>query len=197
MSFAGKVAKRQSRAAKKAGRLGAKVAKKGFKVAKKIHKYANPVTGMSNLAGKIIGGKAGKIVSRGGAAAMTGGMSEGLRLVKKMFKKKNTNVGKAGKQRRRERIDTREGAPSADVIARRAKTDAKDVERFADKDAARTRVNKKITKSNERRDREDTLYKSRAELNAANPPGNSGPNRQNTAAQERTRKRLARRAARR
>jgi hypothetical protein len=208
MAFTRRVLKKH----KKAAKWGLKAHKKGFKIAKKVHKYTNPVTGMSNLAGKLIGGKAGKIVSRGGAAVATGGISEGLRLVKKLFKKKDTNVRVSGKQKRREKLDARKGAPSSKVVARRARKDAKDVERFADKDKARTRVNKQITKRNVNQDRSDTLYQSRAEINAAKaaaaaprragaPGGRRGQGRgarapQSAAAQRVLRARVAARRAR-
>jgi hypothetical protein len=94
-------------------------------------------------------------------------MSEAVRMFKKLIKKKDTNVRVSGKQKRREKLDARKGAPSAKVVARRSRKDAKDVERFADKDKARTRVNKQITKRNTNQDRSDTLYQSRAEINAA------------------------------
>jgi hypothetical protein len=214
MSFTRRVIKRH----KKAAKWGIKAHKKAFKIGKKVNKYANPITGPSNLLGKVIGGKAGKIIGRGGAAAATGGMSEAVRFVKKLFKKKDTNVRVSGKQKRREKLDARKGAPSAKVVARRANKDAKDIERFADKDKARTRVNKQITTRNTNQDRSDTLYQSRAEIDAdkaaaagataapaaaapvatarrATPRGRRP--RQNLSAQARTRARLARRRARR
>jgi hypothetical protein len=107
------------------------------------------------------------------AAAASGdmGMSFAARaVVKKLFGKKNTNVGKVGKQRRRDRIDARaekRGGYSekqqARVTARRAKIDAGDAKRFAKNIGARRRVNKAITASNERRGRTDALYAGPAE----------------------------------
>jgi hypothetical protein len=91
-------------------------------------------------------------------------------LIKKLFGKKNTNVTKASKQRRRERQDTRweaKGGRSekmqARITTRRAKIDARDAKRFAKNIGARRRVNKQITASNERRGRTDALYAGPAE----------------------------------
>jgi hypothetical protein len=162
MGFAGRVVKKHKKALKGAF----KVHKKAFKIGKKVHKYANPLTGPSNALGKLIGGKAGRVIGRGGAAAATGGMSEAVRMFKKLIKKKNTNVGKAGKEKRRDRIDKREGSPSDKVVERRANVDAKDNKRFGENKAARDRINKKIERMNKNK---GTNYKTYAEAASTAP----------------------------
>jgi hypothetical protein len=154
-----KAAREALKAHKKAARFGVKahkkVAKYGVKVAKSAIKNPGKAAAAIATGGLTLGGTAGK-VARGVAS---GGMSF---VAKKLFGKKNTNVGKASKAKRRERIDTREGAPSEKVVARRAKTDAADTKRFGENEAARTRINKKIEKQNKRLGRDDKTYKDTA-----------------------------------
>ena len=82
-------------------------------------------------------------------------------IVKLILKKKNTNVGKAGKEKRRARIDKREAgkrteAQQAKVDARRQKIDAKDKKRWTKNPKARARVQRKVDRMNKNR---GTSYK--------------------------------------
>jgi hypothetical protein len=125
-------------------------------------------------------------------------------LAKKLFGKKNTNVSKAGKEKRRERIDKREGAPSEKVQARRDKIDAADAKRFGENEAARTRINKKITKMNERKGTNYKTYEKadtvaggkRGKGRNSNVDPNTGPRAQAQAAKAKAAKKDARTAKR-
>ena len=148
MGFAGRVVKKHKKIAKGALKVHKKAAKLGYKGAKMAGE------GPTNLVGKLIGGKVGKVVSKVGKYANP--ITGPINAVKKIFKKKNTNVGKAGKEKRRTRIDAREKEgrttkQQAVVDARRAKVDAKDTKRFSKNETAKNRINKKIKKMNERK----------------------------------------------
>ncbi len=84
-------------------------------------------------------------------------------IVKLIAKKKNTNVSKAGKEKRRSRQDARwakKGGRSekrqAVVDARRKKIDAKDKKRWEKNPAARKRIQRKVDRMNKNK---GTKYK--------------------------------------
>jgi hypothetical protein len=89
-------------------------------------------------------------------------------IIKILTKKRNTNVSKAGKEKRRTRQDARwekKGGRSekqqAIVDARRAKIDAKDKKRWTKNPAARKRIQRKVDRMNKNR---GTNYKGPAGL---------------------------------
>ena len=113
-------------------------------------------------AGKVIK-KVGKAHVAAGAAAASGGMSI---IARKLLNKKNTNVTKATKQQRRERIDKNAGTrtPEAQrrVNERRKAIDLKDRERMEKNPKARERVDAQIERRNERLGRNDKTYREQA-----------------------------------
>ncbi len=166
-----------------------KVLKAHKKVAKgvvKVHKKAGKAFYKGHKAAAKFGMKVAKgaIKKPGKAAAAIA--SGGISLVaKKLFGKgNNTNVTKATKAQREERIDKsaakhnkgkgRTDKQQAKVDARRKIKDAKDAKRMGENEGARTRVNKQITKRNERLGRSDETYKAKKVGRKGAPGGKRG-----------------------
>jgi hypothetical protein len=121
--------------------------------------------GSKDLGKKSWKSKAKKAYGHAQWATPTGAITN---IIKILTKKKNTNVSKAGKEKRRARQDARwekKGGRSekqqAIVDARRAKIDAKDKKRWTKNPEARKRIQRKVDRMNKNR---GTNYKGPAGL---------------------------------
>jgi hypothetical protein len=121
--------------------------------------------GSSDLGKKSRKSKAKEAYAKASWATPTGTIQN---IIKILTKKKNTNVSKAGKEKRRARIDARwakKGGRNEKQQARtdkiRGKIDAKDKKRWTKNPRARARVQRKVDRMNKNR---GTNYKGPAGL---------------------------------